>query len=46
MKRTVAPALGERTKRVQERESRVLGVSSIWMFEVVRVIGSVGMSGV
>jgi hypothetical protein len=46
MKRTVAPAEGERTKRVAARESRSLGVSSMWMVSVVLVMGSEGMSGV
>jgi hypothetical protein len=46
MKRTVAPAEGERTKRVAARESRSLGVSSTWMLFVVFVTGSEGMSGV
>jgi hypothetical protein len=46
MKRTVAPALGERTKRAAAGESRSLGVSSMWMVSVVLVTGSEGMSGV
>lgn len=46
MKRTVAPAEGERTKRVAARESRACGVSSMWMLSVILVIGSEGMSGV
>ena len=46
MKRTVAPAEGDRTKRVAARESRSLGVSSMWMVSVVLVIGLEGMSGV
>jgi hypothetical protein len=46
MKSTVAPADGERTKRVAARESRSCGVSSMWIVSVVLVMGSVGMSGV
>lgn len=46
IKRTVAPAEGERTKRVAERESRSLGVSSMWIVSVVLVMGSEGISGV
>lgn len=46
IKRTVAPAEGDRTKRVAARESRSLGVSSMWMVSVVLVIGLEGMSGV
>ena len=45
MKRTVAPAEGERTKRVADRESRSWGVSSTWILSVVFVTGSEGMSG-
>lgn len=46
MKSTVAPAEGERTKRVAASESRLWGVSSTWMVSVVFVIGSEGISGV
>lgn len=46
MKSTVAPAEGERTKRVAARESRSLGVSSMWIVSVVLMTGSEGMSGV
>jgi len=46
MKRTVAPALADRTKRVAASESRSLGVSSTWIVSVILVTGSEGMSGV
>jgi hypothetical protein len=46
MKSTVAPAEGERTKRVAASESRSLGVSSMWIVSVVLVTGCEGMSGV
>lgn len=39
MKRVVAPAEGERTNVVAEREFSGSGVSSMWMFEVVFVMG-------
>lgn len=46
MKSTVAPAEGERTKRVAARESRACGVSSMWIVSVILVTGEEGMSGV
>lgn len=46
MKSTVAPAEGDRTKRVAASESRSLGVSSMWIVSVVLMTGSEGMSGV
>ena len=48
MKRTVAPAEGERTNDVAAEWSRELGVSSTWMVDsaFVRVMGEEGMSGV
>ena len=46
MKSTVAPAEGERTNEVADRESRAWGVSSTWMVGVVRVTGLGGSSGV
>ena len=45
MNRTVAPADGERTNLVADKESRSCGVSSTWMVSVVLVTGSDGMSG-
>lgn len=45
MKRTVAPAEGERTKRVAASESRSWGVISTYMVSVDFVTGSEGMSG-
>lgn len=45
MKRTVAPAEGERTNCVAVREERVCGVREMWIVGVSLITASVGMAG-
>lgn len=45
MKRTVAPADGERTKEMASEVERACGVRETWILSVILVTGSEGSEG-